>query len=62
MIFAVSDLENPRLRKNPSRSSSVRATIRSRAALMPVMNGAGEESAKRVSAGPPREQTAEQRI
>src|SRR5450631_4065823 len=51
MIFAVSDLENPRLRKNPSRSSSVRATIRSRAALIPAMNGAGEESAKRVRAG-----------
>ena len=51
MIFAVSDLENPRLRRKLSRSSSVRATIRSRAALMPATNGAGEELAKLVSAG-----------
>jgi hypothetical protein len=29
----------------------VRATIRSRAALMPAMNGAGDESAKLVRAG-----------
>jgi hypothetical protein len=42
------NLEKPRLRENPSRSSSLRATIRSRAALMPAMNGAGDESAKRA--------------
>jgi len=51
MIFAVSDLEKPRLRRKFSRSSSLRATIRSRAALIPAMNGAGEELAKLVSAG-----------
>ena len=33
------------------RSSSVRATICSRAALMPLTKGIGEELAKRVSAG-----------
>src|SRR5262249_23709322 len=49
--FAVSDLEKPRLRRNSLRSSSVRATIFSRAALMPFTNGIGEELAKRVSAG-----------
>ena len=51
MIFAVSDLEKPRLRRKLSRSSSLRATIRSRAALIPAMNGAGEELAKLASAG-----------
>ena len=40
MIFAVSGLENPCFRKKASRSSSFRATIRSRAALIPAMNGA----------------------
>ncbi|MCP2218419.1 hypothetical protein AB7M56_002373 [Bradyrhizobium elkanii] len=38
MIFVVSDLENPPLRRKVSRSSSVRATIRSRAALIPATN------------------------
>jgi hypothetical protein len=51
MIFAVSDLLKPRLRRNSVRSSSVRATIRSRAALIPLTKGTGEELAKRVSAG-----------
>jgi hypothetical protein len=51
MIFVVSDLENPLLRRNDSRSSSVRATIRSRAALIPATTGAGEELAKLVNAG-----------
>jgi hypothetical protein len=51
MIFTVSDLEKPRLRRKVSRSSSLRATIRSRAALIPAMNGAGDESAKLVRAG-----------
>ena len=50
MIFAVSDLEKPRLRRKLSRSSSLRATIRSHAALIPAMNGAGEELAKLASA------------
>jgi hypothetical protein len=39
------------LRRNSLRSSSMRATIRSRAALMPLTKGTGEELAKRVSAG-----------
>jgi hypothetical protein len=47
MIFSVSGLEKPRLRRNISRSSSFRATIASRAARMPAMNGMGELSAKR---------------
>ena len=51
MIFAVSAFEKPRLRRNSLRSSSVRATIFSRAALMPLTKGIGEELAKRVSAG-----------
>jgi len=51
ITFAVSALLNPRLRKKASRSSSLRATIRSRAALIPVMKGAGEEMAKLVKAG-----------
>ena len=44
-------VRNPRLRRKVSRSSSLRATIRPRAALIPAMNGAGEESANRVKAG-----------
>jgi hypothetical protein len=51
MILPVSALPNPRLRRKVSRSSSVRATTFSRAALMPATNGAGEELAKLVSAG-----------
>ena len=51
MILPVSALLNPRLRRKVSRSSSVRATMRSRAALTPAMNGAGEEWAKLVNAG-----------
>ncbi len=51
MIFAVSGFENPRLRRKVSRSSSDLATTRSRAALMPAMNGAGEELAKLFNAG-----------
>src|SRR5206468_3395456 len=51
MILAVSDLLKPRLRRKSVRSSSVRATMRSRADLMPLTNGMGEELAKRVSAG-----------
>jgi hypothetical protein len=51
MIRAVSAFEKPRLRRNSSRSSSVRATICARAAVMPSMKGRGEEFAKRVSAG-----------
>ena len=51
MIFAVSDLEKPRLHRKLSRSSSLRATIRSRAALIPAMNGTGEELSKLASAG-----------
>ena len=50
MTFDVSDLENVFAQKL-SRSSSVRATIRCRAALMPATNGAGDELAKLVSAG-----------
>jgi hypothetical protein len=47
MIFTVPALENPRSRGKPSRSSSLQAlTICSRAALIPAMNGAGDESAK----------------
>ena len=42
--------EMKRLRQS-LRSSSVRATIFSRAALMPLTKGMGEELAKRVSAG-----------
>ena len=51
MILPVSALENPRLRKKSCRSSSVRATMRWRAAMMPVMNGWGDEVAKFSSAG-----------
>jgi hypothetical protein len=51
ITLAVSDLLNPRLRRKSVRSSSVRATMRSRADLMPLMNGMGEELANRVSAG-----------
>jgi len=51
MILPVSALLKPRLRRKLSRSSSVRATIRSRAARMPATKGAGEEWAKLVSAG-----------
>jgi hypothetical protein len=51
MTFDVSDLENPLLRRRLSRSSSVWATMRCRAALMPATNGAGEELAKLFSAG-----------
>ncbi len=50
-IFAVSAFEKPRFFRKLARSSSLRATIFSRAARMPSMNGAGEELAKRVSAG-----------
>ena len=39
------------MRRKSVRSSSVRATMRSRAALMPLTKGMGEELAKRVSAG-----------
>ena len=51
MILPVSAFEKPRLRRKSLRSSSVRATIRSRAALMPLMKGCGEELAKFSSAG-----------
>lgn len=51
--FAASVLEEPRLRRKSLRSSSERATIFSRAALMPLTKGRGEELAKRVSAGAP---------
>lgn len=51
MILAVSAFENPRLRKNSARSSSARATICARAALMLLTNGAWLAFAKRVSAG-----------
>lgn len=50
-IFAVSALPKPRFLRKSVRSSSVRATMRSRAARMPSTKGAGEELAKRVSAG-----------
>jgi hypothetical protein len=50
MTFDVSDFENPFLRRKLSRSSSVRATIRCRAALMPATNGVGDELAELVSA------------
>ena len=46
MIFAVSPLLNPRLRRKLSRSSSWRATICSRAALIPATNGAGIRAAR----------------
>lgn len=51
MILDASDLENPPLRRKVSRSSSVRATIRCRAALTPATNSAGEELAKLVNVG-----------
>ena len=51
MIFSVSGREKPRLRKKLSRSSSLRATICSRAALIPARNGAGDDVAKLSSAG-----------
>ena len=51
MIRSVSPLLNPRFLRNVSRSSSLRATIASRAARMPARNGMGELSAKRSSAG-----------
>ena len=51
MTFVVSDLLKPRLRRKSTRSSSVRATICARAALMPLTKRMGEESAKRFSAG-----------
>src|SRR5579871_6790967 len=51
MILPVSALENPRRRRNSVRSSSLCATIRSRAALMPLTKGMGEELAKFNSAG-----------
>ena len=51
MISAVSVFEKPRMRRNSLRSSSVRTTIFSRAALMPLTKGIGEELAKRVNAG-----------
>lgn len=50
MTFDVSALERPLLRRKFSRSSSVRATIRCRAAAMPATNGTGEELAKFVNA------------
>src|SRR6267142_133413 len=46
ITLPVSVLEKPRRRKNSVRSSSLRATIRSRAALMPLTKGMGEELAK----------------
>ena len=51
MIFVVSAFEKPRRRRKVSRSSSLRATMRSRAALIPVMKCCGEEFAKCSSAG-----------
>ena len=51
MILAVSDFEKPRFLRKSARSSSVRATICARAALMLLTNGAGLEFANRVSAG-----------
>ena len=50
-IRPVSAFENPRFLRKSCRSSSDRATIFSRAARMPSMKGAGEDSAKRLSAG-----------
>jgi hypothetical protein len=49
MIFDGSDLEKSFLRRKLSRSSSLRATIRCRAALMPATNGTGDKLAKFVS-------------
>ena len=51
MILAVSPFEKPRRRRKSLRSSSVRATMRSRATLMPLMKGMGDELAKFSSAG-----------
>jgi hypothetical protein len=51
MTFDVSDFEKPFLPRKLSRSSSLRATIRCRAAAIPATNGAGDELAKFVSAG-----------
>jgi len=51
ITFAVSALLKPCLRRKASRSSSLRAMIRSRAALMPAMKRAGDDRAKLVSAG-----------
>ena len=51
ITLAVSALEKPRRRRNSVRSSSLRATICSRAALMPLTKGVAEELAKFSSAG-----------
>src|SRR3546814_4460228 len=51
MIRSVSPFENPRFRRNDWRSSSSRATICARAALIPAMKGAGEDDANCASAG-----------
>ncbi len=51
ITLAVSGLVKPRFDMKVARSSSVLATIVWRAALMPWMNPAGEESAKLRSAG-----------
>src|SRR3546814_9075900 len=51
MIFAVSVLEKPFLRRKESRSSSERATMRPRAVLMPSMKLMAEELAKVSSTG-----------
>ena len=50
-FLAVSDLDNPFLREKLSRSSSVSATIRARAALIPATNSADEELEKLINAG-----------
>ena len=50
-ILVVSDLDNPFSREKLSRSSSVSATIRARAALIPATNSADEELEKLVNAG-----------
>gem|GEM_PF-4816952 len=51
MILPDSAFEKPRLRRKSARSSSLRATICCRAALMPFTKPCGEELANRVSAG-----------
>src|SRR4051812_14050535 len=49
--LAVSPFEKPRWRRKSDRSSSVRATIRARAARMPATKVEADESAKLASAG-----------
>ncbi len=51
MILAVSALPNPRFLRNSVRSSSVARDDTLASLAMPLMNGCGEELAKRVSAG-----------